>query len=256
MGNYANEHELIVHNNQPLRRWKIRRIRVPNVKKLRRINEDYQRICDQIRHLGYEELNPPVRKGYKRLFAQTDETINSSRAEFYKNILEKINTIRYSPDRIFKEKKKMKIRKWKYRKDPAQELKEVSAYEFHHKDIFTEEEKNCFYEVEFFYSPARMYQTKYIFKEPWRFELKVKPHYITKVKRKDILLEQRQDELAKYIERDESQRRLVKINGGNGYVWKKIYNEKEDRKRCAYNSLKNTPLYRVMDDYIKEKEWE
>lgn len=105
MGNYANEHALIMYNNQPSGRWKIRRIRMANDKKLRRIDEESQRICDQIQHPGYEELNPPVRKGYKRLFALRDETINSSRAEFYKNILEKINTIRYSPDRKFKEKK-------------------------------------------------------------------------------------------------------------------------------------------------------
>lgn len=106
MGNYANEHVLIVYNNLPSKRWKIRCIRMANDKKLRRINEESQRICNQIQHPGYDELNLPVRKGYKRLFALTAETINSYRAEFYKYILEKTSTIRYSPDRKFKEKQK------------------------------------------------------------------------------------------------------------------------------------------------------
>jgi hypothetical protein len=227
-----------------------------NDKKLYFINKEYRRICNQIQDLGYEELNPPIRKGYKRLFVLREETMHSSRAEFYKTILEKINTIRYSLDKKFKEKKKRKIKKWKYQKQSVQELKEVSAYEFHRKDAFTEEEKSCFYEVEFFYSPARIYQAKYIFKEPWRFELKVKPHYITKVKSMDILLEQCKSELAKYLERDENQRRLVKMRGGYGYAWKKIHNEKENRKFYAYNSLKNIPLHCLMGCYKEEKQWE
>lgn len=256
MGNHANEHELIAYNNLPLRRWKIRRIRTANDKKLRLVHMEHRLVCDQIWNLGYEELKPPVRKGYKRLFVLREDMKNSARAEFYNNILEKINTIRYSPDKQFKEKKKKKIRKWKYKTQPPQELKEVCSNEFCREGRFTDEEKTYFYEVEYFHYPSRMYQTKYIFKEPWQFELKVKPHYITKVKRKDILLEQRRDELSKFLERNENQRRLVKMRGGNGYTWKKICNEKENKKLYAYNSLKNKPLHQIEHIYSEEKQWE
>lgn len=62
MGSYANEHALIVYNDLPSKCWKIRCIRMANNKKLRRINEESQRICNKIHHLGYEDLNLPVRK--------------------------------------------------------------------------------------------------------------------------------------------------------------------------------------------------
>jgi len=258
MGNHANEHELIVCHNLPLRYWKIRRIRTAYDKKLRIVYQEYRRICNQIQNLGYEELIPPVRQGYKRLFVLTEDTKNSTRAEFYNSILEKINTVRYSRNKTFKEKKKRRVGKWKYNTLPAQELKEVYSSEFNREGMFSEEEKAFFYKIEYFNRSLRMYQTKYIFKEPWRFELRVKPHYITKVRRKDAVLEQQRDELAKLLDRDESQCRLVKMRGGNGYSWKKICNKRADRKRYAYCSVENRPLHSIADEfnhYKEEKEW-
>lgn len=255
MGNYATGHELIAYNNLPLRRWKISRIRTAHDKRLRAIDKEHAKVCNQLWNLGYEDLNPPIRKGYKRLFVLSESTKNSSRAEFYENILEKINTIRYSPDKLFKEKKKRRIKKWKYLQQPPQMLKEIDSREFHREGRFTDEEKSYFYEVEFFHYQTRMYVTIYIFKEPWRYELKVKAHYITRIRKKDLLLEQRRDELTKYLERNENKRRLVKMRGGNGYAWKKIIHKKEDKRLYAYNSLNNIPLHYVVSYYKEEKEW-
>lgn len=44
------------------------------------------------RNLGWEPLIPPVQKGWKRFFVLRDDVERSKHAEFFQNILKKINT--------------------------------------------------------------------------------------------------------------------------------------------------------------------
>lgn len=250
MGYFTNEQELIVQNNLPSRRWKIRRIRTSYDKKLRQLDKKRTCIRNQIRNLGYEELNPPIQRGYKRLFVLTNETKYSKRADFYQNILDKINTIRYSPHKTFKQKK----RKWKYQVCNEQELQTPDSWSFHNKKNFTEEEKCFFFLVEYYHAPSKSFYKKYVFIERWRFRLRVMPNLITKIQIKDTELEQYCEELDDYLSKDKNTRRLTKMWGGNTYSWKKVNNEKENRKRYNYNSLKNIPLHKVNEEYNKEKQ--
>jgi len=254
MGNIAYEEALIASDNLPSRRWKIRSIRTARDKMLRALDKEHTRIWRQIHNLGYEELNPPVQKGYKRLFVLTEATQYNNRAEFYQGILDKINTIRYSPDKIFKQKKR-KIGKWRYQYRKEQKLQEPESWDFLRGNKFTEKEMRYFYPVEYYFYPGKCWRTKYLFIESWRFELRTRKNWITKVKRKDPSLEQYRDELGDFLDRKENYRRLVKMRGGNGYAWKKVHNEKENRKKYAYNSLKNKPLYRIVEEYNKENNY-
>lgn len=104
MGNYTDEQKLVFENNLPSERWKIRRIRTAHDKKLLRTEKEYNRVCRLIWNLGYEDLNPPIQRGYKRLFVLTEETRYSKRADFYQGIVDKINTVWYSPCKVFKER--------------------------------------------------------------------------------------------------------------------------------------------------------
>lgn len=253
MGNFANENKLVIQNNLPSRCWKIRRIRTVYDKKLRQLDKERTRVWNQIRDLGYEELNPPVQRGYKRLFVLTDETKHSKQADFYQGILDKINTIRYSPHKIFKDKKR-KIRKWKYQVRNEQELKTPDSWTFHNKMNLTEEEKCFFFPVEYYHAPSKSYQKKYVFIERWRFRLRVMPNMITRVQIKDVELEQYYEELRDYLSKENNARRLTKMWGSNTYSWKKVINEKEGRKRFSYNSLKNKPLHEVIEEYNNEKQ--
>lgn len=253
MGYFANEKELVVQNNLPSRRWKIRRICTAYDKKLRQLDKERTRVCCQIRNLGYEELNQPIQRGYKRLFVLTDETKYSKQAGFYQSILDKINTIRYSPHKTFKDKKR-KIRKWRYQVRNEQELKSPDSWTFHNNMNLTEEEKCFFFPVEFYHTPSKSYQKKYIFIERWRFRLHIMPNMITQVQIKDTELEQYYEELNNYLNKDKNTRRLTKMWGGNTYSWKKVNNEKEDKRRFSYNSLKNRPLHKVIEEYNKEKQ--
>lgn len=253
MGNFAHEDALIASNNLPSRRWKIRRIRTARDKMLRALDKEHTQVCRQIRDLGYEPLIPPVQRGYKRLFVLTEATRYNSRAEFYQGILDKINTIWYSPDKQFKQKKR-KIRKWRYRYTKEQQLQQPDEWQFLREGKFTEEEQAYFYPVEYYDYPGKYWRTKYVFIEPWRFELRIRPHMITETRRKDLELEQYRDELYDFLHRHENQRRLVKMRGGNGWAWKKVLNKYRDRQRYAYNSLKNVPLHHIVDNYSEETE--
>lgn len=253
MGYLANEKELIVQNNLPLRRWKTGRIHTAYNKKLRQLDRERTRIWNQIRDLGYEDLNPPVQRGYKRLFVLTEETKHSKKADFYQGILDKINTVRYSPHKTFKDKKR-KISKWKYRLRNEQELQTPDDWIFHDKKNFTDEEKRFFFPVEYYHAPSKSYHRKYVFMEQWRFRLRIMPHMITQVQIKDSELEKYYEELNDYLNKDENARRLTKMRGGNTFSWKKIINKKEDTKRYNYNSLRSKPLHAIIEEYNKEKQ--
>lgn len=253
MGNFANEDELVMQNNLPSRRWKIRRIRTAYDKKLRQLDKERTRVWNQIRDLGYEELNPPIQRGYKRLFVLTDETKYSKQADFYQTLLDKINTIRYSPDKIFKEKKR-KINKWRYQSRNEQELQSPDSWVFHNGKIFTEEEKRFFFPVEYYHAPSKLHCKKYLFIERWRFRLRIMPNMITKVKIKDVELEQYYEELKDFLNKDKNAKRLTRMWGGNSYSWKKVNNEKEYRKKYSYNSLKNKPRHEIIEEYNEEKQ--
>lgn len=251
MGKFAYEDELIALNNLPSRRWKKRRILTARDKFVRNLDKEHTRIFNQIHNLGYDELDPPIQQGYKRLFMLTESTQYSNRAAFYQGILDKINTIRYSPDKIFKQKKR-KIGKWRYSYRKEQKLQEPDDWQFLRGDKFTEEEMKYFYPVEYYSYPAKCWRTKYLFIEPWRFELRIRKNWITRVKRKDPELEQYRDELHDLLYRKDIYRRLIRIRGGNTYAWKKVLNEREDRKKYSYHSLKNIPLHQIVEKYKKE----
>jgi len=253
MGNSRDENILIFENNLPSRRWKVKRIRTATDKKLRRMDKVWRRVYNQIRDLGYEDLNPPIQRGYKRLFVLTEETKYSKRADFYQELLDKINTIRYSPHKTFKEKKR-RIGKWKYKIKNEQILEEIDSWVFHNGRKFTDEEKELFHPVEYYDFCMKKYRTKYVFMEPWRYVLRTRPNMITKVQIKDSELEKYEGELSDYLDKYKNRARLYKMKSKK-YSWKKILNEKEDIKRYQYNSFVNIPLHLVEEMYREEKEW-
>jgi len=257
MGKFENEQQLIIENNQPSRRWKTRRIRTARDKKLRRLDKELTRVRRQIWDLGYEDLILPIQRGYKRLFVLTEDTKHHKQADLYQNILDKINTIWYSSDKIFKTKKR-KIKKWKYQNRNEQRLREFDSRDFHHIQKLTDEEKTFFHPVQYYDYRFKEYRINYLFTEPWRFILRIQPNMITKVQIKDLELEQYRDELDDFLDRNKNRRRLTKMWGGNSYSWKRVLNRIADRKRYVHNSFVNIPLHETINQYEKEKQlsWE
>lgn len=257
MDNFAIEQDWTMHCNIMSRRCRIQRIRKARDKKLRTLDKEYRKLYNNIRDLGYEKLEHPIRCGYKRLFILAEDTRHCPNTEFYQNILDKINTIRYSPNKEFDRKRTSK--KWRKRKRfrKEQTLLEPSRNQFHNTLKFTEDEQRMFYEINYYDYTLKKCCTKYVFSEPWRFVLRIRPHWITEIKRKDALLEQALSEVEAIVSQHKNTGRLTKLKGGNSYAWKKVINKKSDRDLYAYNSLKQKPLYLIMEEYYEEKQlWE
>lgn len=257
MSNFANERDLIMQYNLSSLRWKKRRIVKAQDKLILRLKKELDRLNYRIRNLEYIDLDPPIQRGYKRLFVLTEDTKHNQHADFYQNILDKINTVWYSPHKSFKKPKKRRLNKWRYyRKGKEQRLLEPSDWDFHNSKnlVFTEEEKALFYPIEYYDYPAKMWRKRFVFSQPWRFVLRVRPNMLTKIQRKDPVLEQRRDYLEDIIIHNyKIQGRLLKLKGG---THKSSYmgwcGEKDKYKE---NPLKNKPMHEILHDYEEEKEF-
>ena len=107
---------------------------------------------------------------------------------------------------------------------------------------FTVVEKSFFYEVrQMGYN--RKFEKFYVFSEPWRFVLRVRPNMIDKIKRRDALIESRSKEIENYFERNNYRYRLWKVlDGDAGRRWY------DKERRVVENVLKNKPLQRVLNE--------
>jgi hypothetical protein len=108
---------------------------------------------------------------------------------------------------------------------------------------FSEVEKTYFYETWEMDGCRKLVKT-YVFSEPWRFVLRVRPNMITKIRRKDPAIERRCDEIKSYLTRNAYEYRYSKIRGGDVWQWWHDYPENKREK----NVLKNKPLPQILDE--------
>ena len=237
------------------KRWKLRRILTAQEKDLRSLVREYERISEEIRNLGYEQLQTPIPAGYKRLFVLTEETKHLKNSDFYQGILDKINTVRYSSTKQFNKKKTSK--RWRRRKRKRNEQKlQEPEYTKQTLERFSAEELNFFYEIKYFCSDCKKEHIKYVFSEPWRFTLRIYQHFITEKKRIDTVLEQRKSELYDYLYQDTRNYGLLQKKLWCRHSnWDKIMKKYDIKKKYKDYSIINKPLYRLEDDYHNEKNY-
>ncbi|MEO6452560.1 MAG: hypothetical protein ABIN97_00745 [Ginsengibacter sp.] len=194
-------------------------------------------------NLGWEPLYSPVQKGWKRFFVLGDDVSRSKHAEFFQNILNKINTYGWSHRKDFMIKKRSFGRK-KYAVKP-QKLLEPSELHFAKLD-FNDREKQMFHE-EFNYEKwNKGFVKKYVFSEQWRFVLRVKPNVITKVKKRDEVIESRLKWIDNYLERNDYRKKQNWLLHGH-YQW---IGRKGFEKYNEENPLENKPIERILDEII------
>jgi hypothetical protein len=145
-------------------------------KKLIALHKEERALYGQIRNLGWEPLVPPVQKGWKRFFVLRDDVARSKQADFFQNILEKINTHDWSHRKDFMIRKRRFGRKKYAVKE--QRLLQPREWQFE-KPGFDENEKQMFHEEYHYETGKRDPIKRYVFDEPWRFVLRVRPNMIT-----------------------------------------------------------------------------
>ncbi|MBX3257265.1 MAG: hypothetical protein KF862_24240 [Chitinophagaceae bacterium] len=217
-------------------------------KQLIQLNKKQRELSRKKWNLGWEPLVPPIQKGWKRFFVLRDDVAKGKQAEFFQNILDKINTCDWSHKRDFLVKRRKFGRKIYVVK--PQKLLEPEGHHFK-KLCFTEREQQLFhveYKTEkWCKEPVK----RYVFVEPWRFVLRTKPYMIEKVRVKDAELESQIQQLDNYIERRDLRKRMDKIlhrrHRNSWWKWKNVekYNEA--------NPYKNKSLCQVLNIIQQEK---
>jgi ribosomal protein S15P/S13E len=214
-------------------------------KQLIRLHKEDNALYEQKRNLGWEPLLPPVQKGWKRSFVLRDDVARSKQAEFFEKILAKINTHDWSYRKDFKVKKRRLGRK----NYVVKEQKLLTPYDWYFMKLgFSDAEKQFFHEVLYWDNRGRIKAIRYVFNEPWRFVLKVKPNIITKVRIKDAVLESKIARLRNYVKRNDLERQQSRVLHGN-YKWPYWM---RNQKRKEVNPLLNKPIYKIVDE-LKEQ---
>ena len=213
-------------------------------KHLLALNREERALMILQQNLGWEPLVPPVQKGWIRSFVLRDDVARGRRAEFFTNILRKINTYEYSYRKDFKVKKRKMGRKIYVVK--PQELLKPDPQHFE-KLNFSGDEKRFFY-IQEYHNATRNLQYRYVFSDPWMFVLKVRPNIIDRVRIKDAVLEQRLDEIDHYFKRNDYTVKLLKLLHGDKR-WGHTFQGEEYRNP---NPIKNKTLTQILDEAKEE----
>jgi hypothetical protein len=214
-------------------------------KHLIHLHKEQKGLWEQRRKLGWEPLIPPVQKGWKRFFVLRDDVERGKHGEFFKNILDKINTKDVS------HRKDFLVRRRKYGKKfyvvRGQKLLEPTEDQFR-KLEFNDSEKLFFHE-EWKLDWGKCLRKHYVFNEPWCFVLRIRPNMIEKVRVRDEALEARIKAIDNYMERNDFEKKQARLLRGHykrGRCWSDV--EKYDEM----NPFENWPLERIRDSLKEE----
>jgi len=226
-------------------RQKKRLVKKDRDKQLIQLDKRQNLLWKQKRELPMIPLEHPYQKGWKRLFVLRKDVQQSAKAAFYKGILDKINTIEYNHDKCFKRRKR---KRWRHHYEERQQtLRPIDEHEwFRNKLKLTDEEQLFFHRHEGFSERRREAIITYLFAEPWRFVLVIKPRIIHEVKVVDELLEQELKAIDNHIENQWLQPKMDKLKSGGRYRNRGAFYE-----RPKYiNKLKNKPTYLRQEQYM------
>ena len=162
----------------------------------------------------------------------------------YERILECINEVQYSHRRDFKKKKRRQGRKIHVVRD--QHLKRPLAWEWA-KCAFTPQEAAHFELVE--EPPTRPRGTstwRYVFREPWRYVLRVRPNVITKIRQHDEDLEAELEAIRSYLERNNLWNRLYYLLDGSSNKSRWRTYQHKDVCYPGRHPFRNVPLHKLL----------
>ena len=94
----------------------------------------------------------------------------------------------------------------------------------------------------------KRHEWKYVFREPWRFRLKVAPNIITKMKIKDGILESEIRRLENFMDQNDLRKRQERIT--RGYFKYRYW--KDPEKYNEIDPFLNKPILRILDELKAE----
>lgn len=199
-----------------------RTIRKDVEKQVRKKYERSRELWKIRRNLPLLPLDKPYQKGFVRFFVVRDDVRQSKDGDFFEGILKKINTYMYSENRKFLKKKRKFGRKIYVERE--QKLRYITSFSWNYPKLeLTDRERQCFEKKEDYCPVRKIFKTYYLFTEPWRFTLRVKPNMITHYKPLDLELEKEIAALDSYLGQHNVIRIMHKINLCKPNPWKERY---------------------------------
>ncbi|WP_345253314.1 hypothetical protein [Flaviaesturariibacter amylovorans] len=215
-------------------------------KQLRSLDKRRWELNAQRRALPFIPLEPPVQKGWIRYFVVRDDVARSDKGAFYEGLLAKLNTRDWSYRKDFRVRGRCHGKKVYLVKD--QSLREWHEWEFFRQG-FTDAEARCFYaEDRYDRHSGRLYRV-FVFSEPWRYVLQVRPNIIDKVRLTDPELESEEQRLENNIFRNALDRQIQKVLDGAVYRWRDYA-----PKPWEGHPYKHWPTGRILDRIKEESE--
>lgn len=193
-------------------------------------------------NLGWEPLTPPVQKGWKRFFVLRDDVARGKQAEFFEGILKKINTYDWSYRKDFMVKRRRLGRK----KYMVKTQRLLEPDEQHFKKLgFTDVEQQLFCVEDRTEKWSKQPVKRFVFVEPWRFVLRVRPNMIDQIRKKDAALESQIQQLSNHIDRNDLRKKIAKALGDSyNYRW---WKQRETPKHTEVNLYQNKSLRQILD---------
>lgn len=229
------------------KRWQ----RTERDKSLIRLYREYDALNSQRHKLGFERLDPPVQRGWKRFFVLCDHpmqrTGNTPKREsgFFQGILDKINTIQYSSRRDFKVKRRRRGKK------VYEERPQALLMHFTFRSLKVTDEEARYFDIVTENGPAGKCRGVYAFREPWRFKLKIEPNIIRWKRIRDFDLERRIGEMDQFIHHHDLWPRMLKVTYGS-YQWRYRWYWDDKSKKHRHSSLKNRSFAGILDEYLPD----
>jgi hypothetical protein len=200
--------------------------------------------------LPWVPLAEPYQKGWKRFFVLREDIRRSKDADFYQTLLDKINTVHYSRDKAFRIRKR-RMRRYIYTVE-TQAVREIQVWEWNGPKLkLTERERMHFFRYERWCPSGKYWKASYVFTEPWRFVLRIRPHMITEQRMINANLEAELQRLKNYIERNSLSGKIYKLTRSKRGPW----NWHEGAKPQDKHPFINKPL-RIILAECKEAETE
>lgn len=222
-------------------RNKRRRLIEDRDKQLLALSRERDRLWDERRDQPWEVLDPPYQRGWKRSFILRDDIFRSDSAEFYEDILSKINTMQHSSRADFKRKRRKLGRKIYVER--GQELQRLEPWEWQHAGFNLKQA--ALFRLE---ESTNQWRTvlHYVFTEPWKFQLRVEKNMITKLRKPLSLVESRLDEIDNWLSaHDTDRRRLNRLECSNSRSNR--HGKQEARDQLEEKRFKTTPLHKFLD---------
>lgn len=214
-------------------------------KKLLRLHKEEKHIWRIVHTSEPVLLEKPIRKGWKRHFELRDDLKDKPDSEFFRTLLDKINTVTYVRKKGFNPRKRKTWKKSLFRY--KQGLRTFSVYDFERRHCRLTEEEKQYFEPVVLWRNKRPYIDRYQFAEPRRFVLRIRPYYVTHANALHPSLNSRADEINNRLVRNHLRHKVWKLLDGS-IKYNKSFVDRNP------HPFKNKPFSCVLDMYEEEKQ--